>query len=89
MKIEDAPKLSFRNKKKIESGTLCGCYFCLTNFEGHEITDWGDAGETALCPRCDMDSVLPSVTDIQVLLDACKHWFTAKAPADSSPKVSV
>lgn len=84
MKIEDAPKLSFRNKLKIESDTLCGCYFCLTNFEGHEITDWADNAETALCPRCDMDSVLPKVTDIHVLLSACSRWFTTKAPSDSS-----
>ena len=61
-----------RHGKHIASSEWAGCFFCLSIFAPAEITEWideppgGDGrahpppGDTALCPRCGMDAVLPS-----------------------------
>lgn len=36
---------------------------------------WADDGETALCPQCGVDSVLPGVGDILFLALAYERWF--------------
>jgi hypothetical protein len=54
---------SMRNRRRILPGTMCGCFHCLATFRAEAIHGWVDAGKTALCPRCGVDAVLPSVTD--------------------------
>lgn len=48
----------FKNKEEIKLSKKCGCFFCLYIFNPSEIEDWCDKGETALCPKCGIDSVL-------------------------------
>lgn len=49
------------NRKAIEVDSQCACYKCQSTFHPSEISQWlPDAcDETALCPRCGSDSVLP------------------------------
>jgi hypothetical protein len=75
----EATTLSYRNKDRIEAETPCGCYFCLTTFKGVDVDEWTDDGETALCPRCNIDAVMPGVTEPENLQAAHVHWFYAKA----------
>jgi hypothetical protein len=82
-----AATMSYRNKSRIEADTPCGCYFCLTEFKGADVEDWTDDGETALCPRCDIDAVLPGVTEQDNLQAAHIHWFYGKA--DEAPGFCV
>ena len=56
--IREAPIYSMKNKRFIEESESCGCYNCLKVFSKHDIAEWTDAGETALCPFCKVDSVL-------------------------------
>lgn len=53
-----AHKYSFRNREFIEKSKLCGCFYCVTVFAPEAIKEWTDEGQTALCPHCDIDSVL-------------------------------
>jgi NAD-dependent SIR2 family protein deacetylase len=46
----------------------CGCFHCLQIFEAVDVVDWIDDGETPLCPRCGVDSVMLGVTDLMELL---------------------
>lgn len=46
----------------------CGCFHCLEVYEATDVIDWIDDGETPLCPRCGMDSVMLGVTDLMDLL---------------------
>jgi len=73
--VEDAPQLSKNNKLNIASGTHCGCYFCFKIFNGHRIVKWVDGNTTALCPHCDMDTVIPNIDDATFLLEAGERWF--------------
>lgn len=76
MDIEQAPKLSMCNHGEIAEMVQCGCYFCCEVFDGKEVTEWTDENQTAVCPRCGVDSVLPGVTDTGVLLATHERWFT-------------
>ena len=78
MNIEDAPEESQYNHTAIQDDTVCGCYFCIMVFTGGSIVSWSDEGTTALCPRCEVDAVLPGVNDTDVLIQANKRWFTGK-----------
>jgi len=77
-----------RNRELIGKSTLCGCFYCLATFRPDEIVDWVDwpegasdaldAGVTALCPRCGIDSVLPKppvAVEPQLLAEMKKVWF--------------
>lgn len=80
MNIEEAPQKSISNRFAIHDNTECGCYFCLRTFNGSMIQTWVvDKGQTALCPHCEMDSVLPDVTDKETLQAACERWFCKPA----------
>jgi len=67
--------LSFRNYDDIQPHTICGCYYCVSVFKGDRITEWADGEETALCPNCGIDAVIPEESNIDFLLEAHHYWF--------------
>jgi hypothetical protein len=69
-------KGSIYNLPLIETAHRCGCFYCLQTFTPSEITKWADKGQTALCPKCGIDSVLPSVTDPSILAVMNLYWFS-------------
>lgn len=76
--IKDLSRYSQRNKVYLTSSDNCGCYFCLNIFDPKEITEWTDDGETAICPKCHVDSVVgDSTTEInhEFLEKASRYWF--------------
>jgi hypothetical protein len=60
--LEIAHKSCSSHKAELESSKLCGCFYCLETFEPKEITEYFEEnlhkGETAICPKCGIDSVL-------------------------------
>jgi hypothetical protein len=72
--LELAHKRSIRHRPEIEASDTCGCFYCLATFRPDEIVDWTDwpdgtpegeedrYGQTALCPRCGIDSVIGSAS---------------------------
>jgi len=76
--IETAIKLSMRNKKSLLINDKAGCYHCLEIFNVNEIKSYTDQGETALCPKCNADSVIPGSSvelSKQKLEEIKKYWF--------------
>lgn len=54
------------HRRNVLSADVCGCFYCLRMFPPSTITEWVDldadgVGQTALCPRCGIDAVVPSV----------------------------
>ena len=76
--VEEANKLSFKNRDNITNDTPCGCYFCMETYTGKDIEEWTDDGQTAICPHCTVDSVLPNETDEDNLVAAFERWFTGE-----------
>ena len=78
MTSEELIRLSFENKELIKPDELCGCYYCLSVFKGsnvHEFAVETSLKETAICPECNTDSVLPGVTAYITLLELQKRYF--------------
>lgn len=79
MNVELAHKHSSRHREEILSSANCGCFYCLSIFEPQSIKEWVDHGQTALCPKCGIDSILGSNSgfpiNMEFLMEMRKHWF--------------
>jgi len=64
----------------IRRSKICGCFYCLSIFSPDEITEWIEesedcprgAGKTAVCPKCDIDAVLPDTIEYEITKDFLK-----------------
>jgi hypothetical protein len=74
-----AHKWAVRNRSDLQKSNLCGCFYCLAVFPANEVQNWIDDGETALCPKCGIDSVIGSISEYPIqhefLSKMHDHWF--------------
>lgn len=68
---------AYCNKSELEKTNSCGCYYCQKTFQLNDITEWTDEGQTALCPYCGVDSVIPNPTE-ENLKELHKYYFDGK-----------
>lgn len=74
---------SSHHKKQLEKSGGCACFYCVQMFCFDEIDDWTDDGETAICPKCGIDAVIPA--DIipeeggSFVKRMQQYWFDAAA----------
>ncbi len=54
------------NASEIKPGKECGCFFCLRIFPADEIVEFVDDDQTALCPYCDIDSVIVAGPEVEI-----------------------
>ncbi|MBR2377015.1 MAG: cytoplasmic protein [Clostridia bacterium] len=78
--ISLAHEYSKLNKEEILKSKKCGCFYCGKIFDKNLIVNWlkDSKEETALCPFCQIDSVLPdSKVEItkEFLKNMHKTWF--------------
>lgn len=70
---------SIRNREEIERSCLCGCFSCIRIFEKEDIEDYIDDGLTALCPYCQVDTVIGDACGLELSVDLLsslnKKWF--------------
>nr|WP_316628806.1 cytoplasmic protein [uncultured Brevundimonas sp.] len=64
--LKQAHSYSSQHRKQLESSSLCGCFYCETNFEPARIEEWIDDEDTALCPNCGIDSVIGDASGVTV-----------------------
>ena len=79
--IVKAHKASHENELLVNKSTKCGCFCCGKIFDSSEIIEWtiDRNGDTALCPYCGIDSVLPDSAGYplteEFLVKMHKRWF--------------
>lgn len=79
--ILEAHKKSKSHKNEVLNSTICGCFYCEETFLPTEIVEWIEergGKESAVCPKCGIDSVLGSefpVNDKGFLKEMNKYWF--------------
>jgi hypothetical protein len=77
--VQEAHKHSIRHRLELKVSARCGCFFCCETFPPAEIREWTDDDQTALCPRCGIDSVIGDRSGFPVsreFLSSMKaHWF--------------
>ncbi len=69
------------HKNLVDRSTLCGCFYCQETFPPSEIVRWVDKnGTTAICPKCNVDSVLPNGDGLEItpelLTEMHKTYFS-------------
>ncbi len=76
------------HEEAIKKSKTCGCFYCLSIFPPSEIEEWIEeskdcprgSGRTAVCPKCNIDSVLPESEQYKItnkLLEVMnEEWFT-------------
>lgn len=57
--LEQLHTYAFKNKPYFEENLDVGCFSCLKQYNAGEIEDYVDGEQTALCPFCSIDSVIP------------------------------
>jgi hypothetical protein len=82
--FEAAHSHSINHRTEILQSEVCGCFYCLSIYPPGAIDEWcdedvHDVGNTALCPRCGVDSVIGSASGYPItaeFLDGMKtRWF--------------
>lgn len=83
MDLEAAHERSINHRTAVLASEQCGCFSCLALFAPDEIRAWvdedGGVGQTALCPRCGIDSVIGSASGFELgpefLARMKARWF--------------
>lgn len=82
--LKAAHRRSSNHRAEVLSSQSCGCFYCCSVFSPTEIEEWVDedpagTGQTALCPRCGIDSVIGSGAGIpltpEFLSKMKAYWF--------------
>jgi hypothetical protein len=77
--LELAHKQCIHNREQIAKSEVCGCFHCLAVFAPTEIKEWVDNDDTALCPKCGIDSVLGSASSFPINKEFLRkmkvRWF--------------
>lgn len=80
--IIKAHEYSIRNFETLKKDKLCGCFYCKKTFDSSEIYDWTiepDGTKTALCPYCNIDSVIGEGSGFSMTPEFLermrKYWF--------------
>ena len=80
-----AHRFSNNHMEELKKDNLCGCFYCLEVFSPSEIKEWiiadndCDRYGTAICPYCDIDSVIGESSGFPItkefLSKMNKYWF--------------
>jgi len=77
--VREAHEHSIRHRLEVTESARCGCFYCCQTFAPTEIREWTDDEQTALCPRCGIDSVIGDRSGFPIspeFLSSMKaHWF--------------
>ncbi len=74
----DLNSQTFENRSILEEVKDCVCVNCLKEFKVDEVADWLDDEQTAACPHCFVDAVLPKTETLtkEKLKELHYLWFT-------------
>ena len=79
-RMKKAHQFSSGHRKQVLASGVCGCFYCGKTFAPTAIEEWIDDDQTALCPKCGVDSVIGDasgepVTDASFLGQMFRYWF--------------
>ena len=79
--VIEAHSSSFNNMDELRKSQKCGCFYCLKVFQSDEIEEYieDEPHGTALCPYCDIDSVIGESAGYPLTEDFLtrmkRYWF--------------
>ena len=67
------------HRAELNKSETCGCFYCMESFSPSRISQWIDQEQTALCPECEIDSVIGSASGYPITKEFLErmhaHWF--------------
>lgn len=70
---------SSHNRNLIMLANRCYCFHCKTALDRHEIKEYADDGQTAICPKCGIDAIIPDSIedsiDEKTISEMQEYWF--------------
>lgn len=70
---------SSHNRDLVAASEKCYCFYCKAVISRYLIKDFADHGQTAICPECSIDSILPDAIDEtinkQIIEEMNEYWF--------------
>jgi len=68
------------NRSELAASEIASCFYCCEIFDPKEVKDWVDRNDTALCPKCGIDSVIGAASGFPVgnpkfLEQMREKWF--------------
>ena len=77
--LESEHEACFANRDAIMESRLIGCFSCLSLMEPSSVKEFVRDGDrqTAICPRCGIDSLIPrmDIKSPMLLLELRKKYF--------------
>ena len=65
--LEEIHNSCYKNKSQIKlKNQRCGCFYCKKIFIIEDIDEWTDSKQTAMCPNCDIDSVIIETESLKI-----------------------
>ncbi len=65
------------------------CFYCLAKFEFVDIEHWTDKSQTAICPKCGIDSVLPGSFEDEKLILMHHDWFCEAINLETDETIDI
>lgn len=70
---------SSHNRALVEGARQCHCFYCQATVDASEVVDYSDNGQTAICPKCGIDSILPDsieeTLNADTIAEMNEYWF--------------
>jgi hypothetical protein len=77
--LEAAHKHCSLNRAELQTSSHCGCFYCLAVFAPVDVVEWIDEDQTAVCPKCPVDSVIGSASGYPITAEFLQrmhdYWF--------------
>jgi hypothetical protein len=65
---------------ELDCSEFCGCFYCFAIYPPSRINQWIDQEQTALCPECEIDSVIGSASGFPITKEFLERidaqWFS-------------
>lgn len=79
MLLEKLHTCCTNNRQTIAVSNRCYCFHCKASMDHGEITDYLEDGQTARCPHCGVDAIIPDGVDASINDDIIAqmhdYWF--------------
>lgn len=69
-------KLSSYHREDVLRVAEVTCFYCMKHYKPKLIKEWCDKGQTAICPKCGIDAVLPTNLGTEALKEMHERWFS-------------
>lgn len=77
--LERLHTYSSHNKRFIAISNKCYCFYCRSCMDRSEIVDYCDNGQTAICPKCSIDAIIPDsieeTVNEKIISELNAYWF--------------